>query len=63
MKSNKINLLWTVSLIVIAVSGILLLYGSLSGQELPDTLVRVCGILSLASLAVFGFTTVLKLRK
>jgi len=61
MKKNK--LIWTVSLLIIAFATIILAVSNIGGMELPDTAVRIIGIIDLVFLPVFAYSTVKKLKK
>lgn len=60
MDSKKINIMWSVSLIIIGVATIILAGANIIGIELPDIAVRILGVLDLASLPVLAFSTVKK---
>ena len=61
MKKNK--LIWAVSLLIIAFATIILAVSNIGGMELPDTAVRIIGIIDLVFLPVFAYSTVKKLKK
>lgn len=60
MDSKKINLMWSVSLIIIGVSTIILAGANIIGIELPDIAARILGVLDLVSIPVLVFSTVKK---
>ncbi|MCI7351327.1 MAG: hypothetical protein MSH60_11355 [Ruminococcus sp.] len=60
MDSKKINIMWSVSLIIIGVATIILAGASFLGIELPDIAARILGVLDLISLPVLAFSTVKK---
>ena len=62
MEMKKINIMWSISLIVIGIATIILAGSNLMGVDLPDIAVRICGITDLAALPVLAFTTVKKLK-
>ena len=56
MKAYRIA--WSVSLILLACTVLVSVVCSFAGISLPDTAVRVFGVLDLCALAVLAFTTV-----
>ena len=60
MDSKKINIMWSVSLIIIGVATITLAGANIIGIELPDIAARILGVLDLISLPVLAFSTVKK---
>lgn len=60
MNLKKINIMWSVSLIIIGVATIILAGANIIGIELPDIAARILGVLDLASLPVLAFSTVKK---
>lgn len=60
MDSKKINIMWSVSLIIIGVATIILVGANNIGIELPNIAARILGLLDLASLPVLAFSTVKK---
>lgn len=60
MDSKKINIMWSVSLIIIGVATIILAGANIIGIELPDIAARILGVLDLISLPVLAFSTVKK---
>lgn len=62
MDSKKINIMWSVSLIIIGVATIILAGASILGIELPDIAARILGVLDLISLPVLAFSTVKKVQ-
>lgn len=62
MDSKKINVIWTISLIVIGISTMVLIGANIIGIELPDIIVRVSGVIVLVALPVLAFSTVKKVK-
>ena len=62
MGMKKINIKWSISLIVIGIATLILTSSNLMGVELPDIAVRICGIMDLVAIFVLTFTTVAKLK-
>lgn len=60
MDSKKINIMWSVSLIIIGVATIILAGANIIGIELPDIAARILGVLDLVSIPVLVFSTVKK---
>lgn len=60
MDSKKINIMWSLSLIIIGVATIILAGANIIGIELSDIASRILGVLDLASLPVLAFSTVKK---
>ena len=60
MDSKKINIMWSVSLIIIGVATIILAGANIIGIELSDITARILGVLDLVSLPVLAFSTVKK---
>ena len=60
MNSKKINIMWSVSLIIIGVATIILAGVNIIGIELSDIAARILGVLDLVSLPVLAFSTVKK---
>ena len=58
MKNNKLLLVWSISLLVIAGLTLVTSITNIIGISLPDTAVRIIGILDLIALPVLAFTTV-----
>ena len=61
-QARIMNLLWSVSLIVIGVGTFILSVTNIAGIELPDLVVRVLGGANLAALPVMIFATVKKMK-
>ena len=61
-QARIMNLLWSVSLIVIGVGTFILSVTNIAGIELPDLVVRVLGAANLAALPVMIFATVKKMK-
>lgn len=60
MDTKKINIMWSVSLIIIGVATIILAGANIIGIELPDIAARILGVLDLVSIPVLVFSTVKK---
>lgn len=60
---NKIDLLWSISLIMIGIATVILAGSNIIGIELPDIIVRILGIVDLIVLPLLVFTTVKKVKK
>ena len=54
---RKINVLWIVSVILLAGFLIVMLSGIAFGVSIPDTVIRICGAGALVSLLAFSFVT------
>ena len=63
MKKNKLLLIWSISLMVIAVCTLVITIANIMGASVPDALIRILGILELVSCPVLVFTTVRMYRK
>jgi len=63
MDSNKVNAMWSVSLLIIGVATFILAGASIIGLTLPDIAVRILGMMDLIALPVLGFSTVKKSRE
>ena len=62
MKSKIINIMWSISLIIIGIATIILAGANIVSIELPDIAVRVLGVIDLVSLPVLFFSTVKKVK-
>ncbi len=62
MEMKKINIIWSISLIVIGNATLILTGSNWMDVELPDIAVRICGIIDLIALPVLAFMTVRKLK-
>ena len=60
---KKIDLLWSISLMLIGVATFILAGSNIIGIELPDAIIRILGILDLAALPLLAYTTVKKAKK
>ena len=58
---RKINVLWALSGILLAGFLIVMLSGIAFGVNVPDTVVRICGIGALVFLGAFAFLTFRKI--
>jgi len=63
MDSNKVNAMWSVSLLIIGVATFILAGASIIGLTLPDIAVRILGMMDLIALPVLGFSTVKKITR
>ena len=61
-QTRLMNVLWSISLIVIGVGTFVISAASIAGFDLPDILVRILGIADLIALPVLVFATVKKMR-
>ncbi len=61
-QTRLMNVLWSISLIVIGVGTFVISTASIAGFDLPDILVRILGIADLIALPVLVFATVKKMR-
>lgn len=62
MNSKIINIMWSISLIIIGIATIILAGTNIIAIELPDIAVRVLGVVDLVSLPVLVFSTVKKAK-
>jgi hypothetical protein len=62
MSKENIQLLWNISLAVLAVCSVILGLTALLDADLPDGLKRLLGILDLIALPVFAYASVQKAR-
>ncbi|MGN0696030.1 MAG: hypothetical protein ACI4J5_04600 [Oscillospiraceae bacterium] len=60
MDPKLINIMWSISLILIGIATIILAGANIAAIELPDLIVRVLGVIDLVSLPVLAFSTVKK---
>lgn len=60
--SNKINIIWSTSLIVIGIATIILIGANIIQIELPGIITRVLGAIDLAALPILSFSTVKKFK-
>lgn len=58
MKKSKLLIVWSISLLVIAGLTLVTSITNIIGISLPNTVVRIIGILDLIALPVLAFTTV-----
>lgn len=59
---TKNDLIWSISLIAIAVATFILAGSNIIGLTLPDVVVRVIGIIDLIALPFLVYTTVKKVK-
>lgn len=62
MNSKIINIMWSISLIIIGIATIILVGAYIIAIELPDIAVKVLGVIDLVSLPVLAFSTVKKTK-
>ena len=62
MDPKKINIIWSISLIILCFATIILAGANIVGIELPDIIVRILGIIDIVSLPVLAFLTVKKIK-
>lgn len=63
MKKSKILQVWGISLMVISVITLVIAITRILDIAMPDTLIRVLGIIELIALPVFAFTTVKRFKE
>lgn len=63
MKSNKMTIIWSISLLILFVATLIIVGAKIVGIELPDTMIRVLGIAELITLPIFVFASVKKFLK
>ena len=57
---NKNTLLWSLSLIVITLVTLIWVISNFAGIKLPDTVIRILGILDICAIPVLVFTSIRK---
>ena len=57
------DLLWSISLLVIGLTTIILTGLNIIGIDVPDIVVRIIGVIDLLALPVLAYTTVKKFKK
>lgn len=60
---KKNDLIWSISLVIIGITSVILAGSNVIGLMLPDIIVRLIGIIDLIALPVVAFTTVKKVKK
>ena len=55
---KKINLLWSISLIVIGIATLILVVPKIIGLDFPDLAIRIIGVVDLIAIPVLAYTTV-----
>ena len=60
---KKNDLVWSISLILIGLTTIILAGSNIVGIELPDAAVRILGIVDLIALPFLAYSTVKKVKK
>lgn len=63
MNAKGIHIAWSISLIIIGITTLLLVGADLIAIELPDMITRILGVMDGISLPVLIFTTVKKAQK
>ena len=63
MKSNKMTIIWSISLLILFVATLIIVGAKIVGIELPDTMISVLGIAELITLPIFVFASVKKFLK
>ena len=58
MKNKNASILWTISLLVICFITIIGVGCNVAGIDLPDSLVRIMGVLDLCAIPVLIYSTV-----
>lgn len=62
MNSKVINIMWSISLMVIGITTVILLGTNILAIELPDIIIRVLGAIDLVCILVLTFSTVKKAK-
>lgn len=62
MDKKKINLMWSISLFLIAVITLVITGTRILGTELPDMLLRILGGMDLIALPVLAYSSVRKAK-
>lgn len=60
---RKINLIWSVSLMLIGISTFILVGSNVIGIRLPNILIRILGIIDLIALPFLSYSTIKKISK
>ena len=60
---TKNNLVWSISFVVMLITGFIAAGSIIIGIELPDVGIRILGIVDLIALPFWAFTTVKKFKK
>ena len=60
---NKIDRIWTISLLVISISALIINLNNLFELNIPVLIIRILAIFDLVGLFVFGYATVKKYKK
>ena len=60
---RKNDLLWSISLLIIAIATIILAGSNIMSIDLPDIAVRIIGIIDLLFLPISAYTTIKKVKK
>lgn len=63
MDVKKINVIWSVSLLIISIATIILAGANIVGIDLPDVFVRVLGVIDLVAVPFLVFSTIKKFKK
>ena len=62
MDAKVINQMWAISLMVVGVATLVIAGSNIIGCELPDTAVRILGVIELIALPVLEYSTVRKVK-
>ena len=62
MNAKFVNRMWAISLMVIGVATLIIAGSNIIGCELPDTAVRILGVIELIALPVLAYSTVRKVK-
>ena len=63
MKNKKMTFVWSITLLILCVSTLVIAVTRIVGIDLPDIMIRVLGIVELISLPIFAFTSVKKVSE
>ncbi len=60
---NKIDLMWSISLLVMGITAIILNGSNVIGIELPDVMARIVGAIGLVALPFLVYSSIKKFNK
>lgn len=63
MKNKKITIVWSITLLILCVSTLVIVVTRIADIELPDIMIRVLGVVELITLPIFVFTSIKKFLK
>ena len=63
MKNKKMTFVWSITLLILCVSTLVIAVTRIVGIDLPDIMIRVLGIVELIALPIFVFTSIKKYLK